>query len=855
MLLMQPFPSSSSSSSGSRADKGKGREIDSSRTLGTIPEDREMHGGKTQYYFHNYQHQSQAGKMTLAVPASHHQQRRRSRDLTSGSTKVPSKNKANPQGPIHPLTSDAYTEHVLLAAKRIGRRRAAQVAGLAQMAERERETLVKEQQERNKAVQGQREQQEREREVNGQGGYYRSAGLDGNSVGVFMGTPQGTPSRAAGPSASSAPSGGQQIPRTPKKNSTTTTAGTHYSTLSAGPTSTNAASSNANVNASTPSHNNRAHPNAMQVDNSPLVYVNVTPASSKKHKQNGSGSASTSAWGSGSGAGIGTGVIGTPGQLRSALGVRAAGGAANPGGGGTMPSTPGGGGGQGQKGGVAVTSNPPTPLASLLDAALMMDHEEGRASASGGGSQSQNTGGGRTRGRANGRGGRIMLDEPPESPPAPKRRRISTAASGKQAHGGDGATGGGLNRVRSALDVLADQAAAAVVNDLDHPNILPPPPVSVSVSTTAVTTQSSASASTSTTSAARAKGKAKTARSQAVHENNKDKEESASVTTSRAGRVIRGTAKVGGGGRSSSTSSATATAGHGTVTTTTTTSARPVRQASKRRLVSPEGEPTSSGRNKSRAGASRPRARPSGGTRGGRGAGGKGGDVSTTGGAGPAHPQPRVIAPAPGYSLPNLHPNVAAPTTLAASGLAAAGVASGASVLHWPQVPQQQQSQSHLPKQRQEQQQQQQQQRQVQPQPVIVNRQLVRGDDMVEDQGQPALSNPTSESEPRPVIVDRSESGFASGNRAAAEFSPGSGVDRTDSAHAHSISSVGGHAGTSEPEHLQALTPTLPHRPTLENNAESGIHYNDTQSFRLDANVPDGAYLQTNQTPVQGSDK
>ena len=86
-------------------------------------------------------------------------------------------------------------------------------------------------------------------------------------------------------------------------------------------------------------------------------------------------------------------------------------------------------------------SNPPTPLDSLLDAARsMMDDGAGSGEKVGG--------------KMNG------IRKAPEHPesPTPKRRRVSSSGSKVVGRGGGLA---GTTRVKSALDVLADQAAAA----------------------------------------------------------------------------------------------------------------------------------------------------------------------------------------------------------------------------------------------------------------------------------------------------------------------------------------------------------------------------------------------------------
>lgn len=263
-----------------------------------------------------------------------------------------------------PLTSDAYVEHFLLAAKRIGRVRATHVSGVLQHAEHEKEILTSEQQRAHDVKEQERLERERlDRLATGTSGlaYYRS-------------TAEGVPQRV--PAA----------PHTPKKQ-------IHYGP-SAGTT--------------------------------PIVFVHTlsppTPLA-------GPSNATTTSFAA-------AGYVGSP--LATSSHTAAQSGAAT---------------GRGSQ----ATSNPPTPLDSLLDAARMMD--DGPIT---------------KRRRADGRG---REPEEPESP-VPKRRRVSAERAGNQSPAlngsGDvdgrersiGATamqrrGAGPDRVRSALDVLADQAAAA----------------------------------------------------------------------------------------------------------------------------------------------------------------------------------------------------------------------------------------------------------------------------------------------------------------------------------------------------------------------------------------------------------
>lgn len=164
------------------------------------------------------------------------------------------------------------------------------------------------------------------------------------------------------------------------------------------------------------------------------------------------------------------------------------------------------------------TITPSTPLSSLLDAARMMNHdkegsagsvdqasatENGQSSSSargprrdtkkGGegemdshrdgaavGANRRKMGKGRVRresttngsstttaGTTSGRRRAASAIEQPASPPALKRRRVITARAlaSMEMDQGEGSAVGGMRRVRSALDVLADQAAAAVTQD------------------------------------------------------------------------------------------------------------------------------------------------------------------------------------------------------------------------------------------------------------------------------------------------------------------------------------------------------------------------------------------------------
>ena len=151
MLLMQPFPTSQ------RQDKGKGGEMDSRTYLAIIPECHELNSLTNRPYSYS-QHpppRVDSPGPTVATPQPSPQQpQQRSKDRP-----FKSHGKRNHHN-MTPISSDAYTEHLLLAAKRLGRKRAAQVAGIVQHAEREKEVLAQEQEK----IRVQKEQETLERE-------------------------------------------------------------------------------------------------------------------------------------------------------------------------------------------------------------------------------------------------------------------------------------------------------------------------------------------------------------------------------------------------------------------------------------------------------------------------------------------------------------------------------------------------------------------------------------------------------------------------------------------------------------------------------------------------------------------
>jgi len=278
---------------------------------------------------------------------------RRSRDRPSHHKSHGKKHKYHGMAPI---SSDAYTEHVLLAAQRIGRKRAAIVTGIQQLADREKEALAREQGQLKAQKEQDRLEKERlERLASGAStmAYYRPT------------TESASPPRVSAKSAGLS----NPPPRTPKRGG--------YPTFGVGP-------------------NNNANPGGVNTPPpSTYVFVNTSTTPLPRAPVMYSPSSTMNA----------PGHLGAPVNLAS--GSRST--AKN------------------------VQGNPPTPLDSLLDAARSM-MDDGVPTA-----------------KANGR--RRLLEEP-ESP-VPKRRRVSSDKPPPSKPGPQ------LDRVRSALDVLADQAAAA----------------------------------------------------------------------------------------------------------------------------------------------------------------------------------------------------------------------------------------------------------------------------------------------------------------------------------------------------------------------------------------------------------
>lgn len=490
MLLMQPF--STSRIGTQRQDKGKGREVDARTYLGTIPEGRELNEPTNRPYPYT-QHPASRPSINSPGPSS-------SRNIATPQPSPQRRPKDRPSKShgkrshhnMTPISSDAYTEHLLLAAKKIGRKRAAHVAGIVQLAEREKEVLAQEQEQiRAQKAQERLERERLERLASGTSGmaYYRPT------------TDLSHPSPQRGGAPRSAP---LAQPKTPKRASI-------------------------------------AYP-ILQSPATPLVFVHqsgTTPGASATHFP-------------------GVGVMGTPNQLGAALNLTS---------------------------GRPTQSNPSTPFNSLLDAARSMLDE------------SVASGSKTTPGRTNGKG--RMLEEP-ESP-VPKRRKVS--ATGK--------SGGALDRVKSALDVLADQAAAAV-NEPDRSDRRP------------------------SVVAANVKGKGKAKETQ-----EHDREGQDDVVPPTAPEVAASTSARGRSKSSIGTTTRTRGNSGSQAAPTPSTSSRPARQSTRKR----GGTPDSSVPPTSTRGSARVRGRSRGSNTTKPRSSGSGRVISPGEGS-----TPRVIAAAPGYS-------------------------------------------------------------------------------------------------------------------------------------------------------------------------------------------------------------
>lgn len=306
----------------------------------------------------------------------------------SGSPKKPkSKNKKSLHSNLLPLTADARTEHLLLAARRIGRERANMMSGFMRRIEKEKEEMVRE----NETERMERESMER--------AATGSAGVGGNT---YYRKDLANTTMSPGPATSPTI---VTMPQTPKRG----TAGGHSTTHFLTPT------------LMTPRTN--FYPSTNHTPSS-FVFVGTPAVASFGN------SAPTSRQ-------IGNSVpsahsVTQPTQTPAA------------------PSTS-----------ATHANNRPTPLASLLSAAKSMMDDDAHDS-------NINSNGRR-------RAGALELPETP----LPKRRRVRNGSLSNGARTVDmlGATATpSTDRVRSALDVLADQAAAAFDSDRHSPTKSPTKP-------------------------------------------------------------------------------------------------------------------------------------------------------------------------------------------------------------------------------------------------------------------------------------------------------------------------------------------------------------------------------------------
>ncbi|CAA7259434.1 unnamed protein product [Cyclocybe aegerita] len=551
LLLMQPcsaprskHPSTSTQPYKSVPGKGKGkrRENESAThrdSLGPIAEEyghSEEHGHQQsnssspykldqQHYTYSYRYQDssapQAPHTASSAPApssnpkphTSHPTQPSSQPNTSQQTRRPrdpssSKSKRHHHLGTTPLSSDAHTEHVLLAAQRIGRKRAAIVTGLQQHAEREKETLAREQEQLRTRREHERMEKERlERLASGTSGmaYYR-ASADGQHLTTMTSSPQ----RGGGPRSSASTT----MPRTPKRGMAMHPA--HYpATLGVGP-------------------NNNANPGGVNTP-PPSTYVFVNTSATPVPKM----PAYTHT----------PGALGTPGHLGAPVNL--------------IPSSATRQVAKNTNTHGPITSNPPTPLDSLLTAARSMMDDSPSAGGNGDG-----RGGRGGQGKTNGR--RRMLEEP-ESP-VPKRRRVSTDKSAASVGAGTSAVRAGgarLDRVRSALDVLADQAAAAVSNE--------PGPSGSRASGVGPSTSNMAKGKAKATSRAEAEEEKEIKASSSPEADDGDQPSQESVVSSSS----RGRSTASGRSTRTRRGSAVAPA-------PAPTSTRPVRQSTRKRATSPD---------------------------------------------------------------------------------------------------------------------------------------------------------------------------------------------------------------------------------------------------------------------------
>ncbi|KAH9482145.1 hypothetical protein JR316_0004240 [Psilocybe cubensis] len=382
MLLMQPSPIS-------RLDKGKAKEAQPKYQVEFVEQG-----------LNQTQHNALKKQLAAKAAASAHATASTSKAPDASTTPTgaaatnanadsnqqrPRDPKSQPKKTGPPLMSDAYSEHLLLAAKRLGRKRVAFITGYNLQVEKE--ALAQEQEQAR--AQQELERAEQERMANGaMAPYYRTGAEASTSASTVGGMPAASPLRVP----HIIPVIGNSPLRTPKRG------GIHFSNFAS-------------------AQNNLAAP-----PETPLVYVNADPVT-------------RSPW-------AGSGVMGTPRQIKATMG-RQNGRATTT----TATATP--------ATDKASASNPPTPLASLLDAALLIDGEGSTTSKLRGNS------------KANGKG--RAMDEPESPLPPQKRRRVSASAGAGNGKGNVG-QGKGLERVRTALDVLADQAdqASAAFIDADQ---------------------------------------------------------------------------------------------------------------------------------------------------------------------------------------------------------------------------------------------------------------------------------------------------------------------------------------------------------------------------------------------------
>lgn len=124
----------------------------------------------------------------------------------------PAKEKRRGSSP-QTLSSDARTEHLLLAARKLGRERASALAGLTQQAEKEKENHLKERDAHRAAKETdrlERERLERLRSGGSGGQYYRNVAPAGEGSSAARTKPPGTPKRTEAPQASTSAMGIQQ---------------------------------------------------------------------------------------------------------------------------------------------------------------------------------------------------------------------------------------------------------------------------------------------------------------------------------------------------------------------------------------------------------------------------------------------------------------------------------------------------------------------------------------------------------------------------------------------------------------------------------------------------------------------